>query len=81
MTVCFKLPVNRVAVITGAARGIGRSIALRLARDGHDVAVADMRGSAVDSVAQEIQALGRRALALYTDVRKEDEVKKRAARK
>ncbi|KZV67619.1 acetoin reductase family protein [Peniophora sp. CONT] len=72
----LKVASHRVAIVTGAARGIGRSIALRLGRDGHDVAVADMRGSAVYEVEREIRALGRRSMALYTDVSKEDEVKK-----
>lgn len=72
----FTLPARRVAVVTGAARGIGRSIALRLARDGHDVAVADLRGSALDTVAKEIEAIGRRALALHADVSREEDVHK-----
>ena len=76
MTPPIKLPINKVAVVTGAARGIGRGIALRLARDGHDVAVADMRGSEVYKVAREIEALGTRSMALYTDVTKEEEVEK-----
>ncbi|KZV67622.1 NAD(P)-binding protein [Peniophora sp. CONT] len=75
MTPPIKLPINRVAVVTGAARGIGRSVALRLARDGHDVVVADVRGSAVYEVEREIQALGKRSFARYTDVSKEEEVK------
>ncbi|VDB91610.1 unnamed protein product [Peniophora sp. CBMAI 1063] len=74
MTPPLKLPINRVAIVTGAARGIGRGIALRLARDGHDVAVADVKGSAVYEVEREIKALGVRSIARYTDVSKEQEV-------
>ncbi|VDB90228.1 unnamed protein product [Peniophora sp. CBMAI 1063] len=70
----FKLPVHRVAIVTGAARGIGRSIALRLARDGHNVAVADLSGSGVYSVAREVEAMGRRSMAVYADVAKEEDV-------
>ncbi|KZV77322.1 NAD(P)-binding protein [Peniophora sp. CONT] len=76
MAAHFTLPARRVAIVTGAARGIGRSIALRLGRDGHDVAVADLRGSPLHEVAREIELLGRRSLALYTDVTKEIEVEK-----
>ena len=76
MATPFKLPARRVAIVTGAARGMGRSIALRLGRNGHDVAVADMRGSEVYKVAREIEALGTRSMALYTDVTKEEEVEK-----
>ncbi len=57
---------GRTAVVTGAARGIGRAIALALAAQGADVALADL-DPPVD-VAAEIEALGIRALALQTDV-------------
>lgn len=67
--------MRRVAIVTGGARGIGRGIALRLAADGHDVAVCDLRGSAIPSVAQEIQSLGQRSHTIFADVSKEDEVK------
>ena len=70
----FKLAARRVAVVTGGARGIGRGIALRLARDGHDIAVADIPGSSLDEVAQEISALGRRAMTHHVDVTQEDQV-------
>lgn len=59
-----------VAHVTGAARGIGRSIALRLARDGHDVAVSDLAGMADElaAVRKEIEAVGVRSTDLYGDV-------------
>ncbi|VDB91612.1 unnamed protein product [Peniophora sp. CBMAI 1063] len=76
MSSSLRLATHRVAIVTGAARGIGKSVALRLAQDGHDVAVVDMRGSAVYEVEREIKALGRRSMALYTDVSKDQEVEK-----
>lgn len=59
-----------VAHVTGAARGIGRSIALRLAQDGHDVAVSDLPGMADElaAVRKEIEALGVRSTDLHGDV-------------
>ncbi|KAH9943923.1 hypothetical protein B0H21DRAFT_746945 [Amylocystis lapponica] len=60
----------RVAIVTGGAQGIGRAIALRLADDGLDVAVADLPAQAalIDGVVAEIHGKGRRALALHADV-------------
>lgn len=58
----------RIAAITGAAQGIGRAIALRLAADGNDVVLFDIDGERIAGVAQEIAALGRRALPLSTDM-------------
>jgi NAD(P)-dependent dehydrogenase (short-subunit alcohol dehydrogenase family) len=60
---------GRVAAITGAGAGIGRSIALELARAGMDVALADIDPARLASVASEVQALGRRAHCVPTDVR------------
>jgi len=60
---------GKIALVTGGARGIGRAIALRFAREGADVAVADMNVAGARSVAGEIEAAGRRALAIGVDVR------------
>lgn len=60
---------GRTALVTGGARGIGRAIALRFARDGADVAVADLNAEGAQETAREIQMLGRKALALGVDVR------------
>ena len=56
------------AVVTGAGRGIGRGIALRLARDGHAVAVNDVNKAAAEAVAEEITSAGGRAIAVPGDV-------------
>jgi NAD(P)-dependent dehydrogenase (short-subunit alcohol dehydrogenase family) len=55
-------------LITGAGRGLGRSMALKLASCGATIAVVDVDGSACDSVADEIRAAGGRASALPADV-------------
>jgi acetoin reductase-like protein len=60
---------GKVALVTGAARGIGRAIALRFARDGATVAVADQNLDGVREVAAEIEAAGQAALAVQVDVR------------
>jgi 7-alpha-hydroxysteroid dehydrogenase len=58
---------GEVAVVTGAGKGIGRSIAIALAEAGADVALASRTQADLDAVAGEIKALGRRALPLATD--------------
>src|SRR5436190_23863211 len=59
---------GQVAVVTGAGQGIGRAIALRLAQEGMDVLVADLRGDLAAAVAAEVAALGRRGLPLAINV-------------
>lgn len=66
-----------VAVVTGSAKGIGRAVALRLARDGYDVALLDH--APLRQVAAEIEEIGRRSLAITTDVSRPEDVE-RAAR-
>lgn len=64
---------GRVAIITGGGTGIGRGTALVLAQHGADVVLAARRSEPLESTAKEIEALGRRAVTLATDVTKPDQ--------
>jgi acetoin reductase-like protein len=59
---------RRVAMVTGAGQGIGRAIALRLAREGFDVAILDVNAETARAVSDEVEAIGRRALTLVVDL-------------
>lgn len=59
---------GRAAIVTGAGRGIGRAIAMRLAHEGAAVLVSDVEGTEAELVAAEIRGLGGRALASCADV-------------
>jgi 3-oxoacyl-[acyl-carrier protein] reductase len=59
---------GKVAVVTGAARGIGRAVAERLARDGADVVICDLQAEWLADTAGAIQAMGRKALPVAVDV-------------
>src|SRR5215210_1990479 len=65
---------GKVAIVTGAARGIGRAISLRYAREGADVVVADLNEVGARDTAVEVEGLGRRALALGVDVTRHDQI-------
>lgn len=65
---------DRVAIVTGGGTGIGRSIALEFAKAGADVIVASRNLENLEKVAGEIRDLGRRSVAVATDVRKPEDV-------
>ncbi|NTY60953.1 acetoin reductase [Mycolicibacterium sphagni] len=65
---------GKVALVTGAARGIGRGIALRLARDGADIALVDIRPEGISGVADEIAEIGCKATTYVADVSDRDQV-------
>ncbi len=65
---------GRVALVTGAARGIGRGIALRLARDGAAVALVDTRADGIERVAGEIAEIGSKATTFVADVSDREQV-------
>ena len=69
---------KKVAIVTGAGspRGIGRAIAMTLAKKGADVVVADLDPAGAESVAGEIRAMGRAAMAVPLDVTSQQDVAK-----
>lgn len=71
---------NKIALITGAAGGIGRGIAIRFAREGARVGVLDLSAAASQQVVDEISAAGGQALALGADISQEPEVERAVGR-
>jgi NAD(P)-dependent dehydrogenase (short-subunit alcohol dehydrogenase family) len=67
---------DKVAIVTGAGRGIGKEIALTLAEAGADIVAAARTEKEINKTADEVKSLGRRAIAVQTDVTKADQVKK-----
>lgn len=65
---------GKVALVTGAARGIGKAVALTLAREGAQVVVTDVDLEGAQRVAQDIQGLGRKAQAIQADVSQREAV-------
>lgn len=69
------MPIEgNVVLVTGAGQGIGRAIALRLAKDGADVAIVDVNTDKTQAVADEVRKIGRKATTFKADVTKRDEV-------
>ena len=69
---------DKVAVITGAAQGIGRATALMMGREGAKLVVADLQGEKAQAVVSEARSLGADALAVEVDVANESSVKRMA---
>lgn len=67
---------NEIVVVTGAGKGIGKAIALSLASEGCNLVLAARTQSDIDAVVSEIQSMGRKALAVRTDVSREDDARK-----
>ncbi len=65
---------GKVAIVTGSARGIGREIALCFAKEGASIVVNDVLTKEMEATAQEIRSLGRKAIAVKTDVSQKKEV-------
>src|SRR5687768_16760334 len=65
---------GRVAVVTGGSSGIGRATVLALAAEGVDVAIIGRNATALDDVASQVRAAGRRAMPGVVDVRDEAQV-------
>lgn len=65
---------DKVAIVTGGARGIGRTIALTFAREGADIAICDVNADALEVAKTEIESTGRQALTGVVDVTKAQEV-------
>lgn len=65
---------GRVAIVTGAGRGLGRQMALQLARAGADIVAAARTVEQIESAAAEIRGTGRRCLTVATDVRSADQI-------
>ena len=71
---------GHLAVVTGGGQGLGRGMALSLASAGADVAILDLNPETAQSVAGEIEALGRRAMGIQTDVSDYEQVQEAARR-
>jgi len=67
---------DKVALVTGGGRGIGRAIVLRLAKDGFALCVNSLHKETVESVVEEVRQMGRPALGIPGDVAKQRDVKR-----
>jgi NAD(P)-dependent dehydrogenase (short-subunit alcohol dehydrogenase family) len=69
---------DKVAVITGAARGLGKADVLTLAREGADIAIWDVNMEGAEQTAREVRELGRKAIVMKVDVTNSTEVNEAA---
>ncbi len=67
--------VGKISIVTGSAMGIGREVALRLARDGSDVVIVDIEKEPAQEVVKEIRSMGRKSLFFEVDVARWDQVR------
>ena len=67
---------GKVALVTGAGQGIGRAIALRLAEDGADIAIVDIKEKQMTAVAEEVRQIGRQATTFTADISEREDVYK-----
>ena len=72
----FKELENKIAIVTGAAQGLGEAISLRLAKEGCNLVIADINIEKANNVVKKIeQEHNRKAISVFVDVTKEDDVK------
>jgi 2-hydroxycyclohexanecarboxyl-CoA dehydrogenase len=69
---------RKVAIVTGSGQGIGKAIAIKLAREGANIAVVDLNLETATETVREINELGRKAIAIKTNVSKSDQVNQMA---
>lgn len=67
---------NKVAIVTGASRGIGKAVALAFAREGADLMLVGRSEADLNRAAEEVRSEGRKCLVAVADVSKEDDVKR-----
>jgi 3-oxoacyl-[acyl-carrier protein] reductase len=70
---------NRKAIVTGAGQGIGRSIALKIAREGADVVIAEINRDTGTQIKKEVEGLGRKSLFFAVDVANQKQVQEMVA--
>ena len=71
---------DRVAIVSGIGPGMGRDISLTLAKEGADLAIAGRTESKLESVAKEVEALGRRVISVQTDITRKEDCERLVAR-
>ena len=67
---------SKVAIVTGSARGIGKAIAMKFAKDGYDVVISDILQDVAEQTAKEIEELGQKALVVVADVSKAEDAER-----